>query len=86
MTTDEGDPMPSPKPPRQRKKPTPDEMPSSATIRFLNPDVQQRLYQAAAERDLSVNYLVNCAVSEFLDRLIPLSEFRLTYPVPPHEG
>jgi hypothetical protein len=71
------------KTPGVRRKPEEMELPSSATIRFIDVDVQRRLYAAAAERDLSVNYLVNCAVSEFLERLIPLSEFRLTYPVPP---
>ena len=38
----------------------------------------QRLKEAADERDLSVNYLVVKAVEEFLDRLIPAEEFRLT--------
>ena len=38
----------------------------------------RRLTQAAGERDVSINWLVNRAVVEFLDRLIPVEEFTLT--------
>jgi hypothetical protein len=48
-----------------------------AGIRFPN-DVHEALVAAAAERDLSVNFLVNAAVREFLARLIPPDELRLT--------
>jgi predicted HicB family RNase H-like nuclease len=41
-------------------------------------DLHERLRAAAEERDLSVNYLVVKAVEEFLDRLIPADELRLT--------
>jgi predicted HicB family RNase H-like nuclease len=52
--------------------------PRTATaIRFPEP-VHERLRFAAEERDLSVNFLVVKAVEEFLDRLIPAHELRLT--------
>ncbi len=44
----------------------------------LGPDLHARLHAAAAERDLSMNYLVTKAVEEFLERLIPPDELRLT--------
>lgn len=37
-----------------------------------------RLRAEAEDRDLSMNYLVTKAIEEFLDRLVPTSEFRLT--------
>lgn len=40
--------------------------------------LHQELQQAAADRDLSVNYLVTRAVAEFLGKLIPADELRLT--------
>lgn len=40
--------------------------------------VRDRLAEAAEERGLSVNFLVNRAVEQFLDRLLPVAEFRLT--------
>jgi hypothetical protein len=40
----------------------------------LSPELHARLAQAAEERDLSINYLVNRAVTEFLPRLIPVEE------------
>jgi predicted DNA-binding protein len=40
--------------------------------------LHDRLRGAAEDRDLSVNYLVNKAVEEFLERLIPAEELRLT--------
>lgn len=50
---------------------------TSTAIRF--PDhIHQRLIEAAAEWELSVNWLVNRAVADFLDRLIPANELRLT--------
>lgn len=56
-------------------------MPKSNTyltsIRFPA-DIHEQLTQAADERDLSVNYLVVRAVRDFLPRLIPADQFRLT--------
>lgn len=49
----------------------------NTAVRF-SPEVHNRLVEAAEERDLSVNYLINRAVEDFLDRLIPVSEFKLT--------
>jgi len=37
-----------------------------------------QLAQAAEERDLSVNYLVVRAIEDFLERLIPAEEMKLT--------
>ncbi len=51
----------------------------STSIR-LPVDLHQRLSVAAEERELSVNYLVNKAIADFLDRLIPADEIMLTRP------
>ena len=37
-----------------------------------------RLTEAAAEREISVNYLVVRAVEDYLDRLIPADQLKLT--------
>lgn len=57
-----------PKDPRKR---------SSTAVRFP-PELHTALTQAAADRDVSLNWLVNKAVEEFLDRLIPADEIRWT--------
>lgn len=44
----------------------------------LDPELHAALKQAAKERELSVNVLVNLAVKELLPRLIPIEELRLT--------
>lgn len=44
----------------------------------LPPDVHSSLQEAAEERGLSINWLVTRAVREFLDRLIPADEFKMT--------
>jgi predicted transcriptional regulator len=50
---------------------------TTTAIRF--PDsLHDRLKEAAEERDLSINFLVVKAVEDFLDRLVPADEFRLT--------
>lgn len=41
-------------------------------------ELHERLVQAASDRYLTVNYLVTAAVKEFLERLIPADEFKLT--------
>lgn len=41
-------------------------------------DLHDRTVAAAAERDLSVNWLITRAIEEFLDRLLPASEVELT--------
>lgn len=53
---------------------------TQTSIRF-RPGVHERLVIAAAERDVSVSWLVGKGVEEFLDRLIPVDELRLTRPV-----
>jgi predicted DNA-binding protein len=50
---------------------------TTTAIRFPD-ELHDRLKQAADERGLSINYVVTKAVEEFLDRLIPIEEFRLT--------
>lgn len=50
---------------------------TATAIRF-DPELLKRLHSAADERDLSVNYLVTKAVEEFLERLIPVEELKLT--------
>ena len=51
---------------------------TSATAVRFTPELHARLTTAATERDLSINWLVNRAVEEFLDHLIPVAELRLT--------
>lgn len=50
---------------------------TSTAIRFP-PDLHDALAEAAEERGLSVNFLVVAAVRDFLPRLIPADEWRLT--------
>ena len=52
---------------------------TTTAVRFPE-ELYEQLRQAADERDLSVNYLVVKAVEEFLERLIPADELRLTRP------
>jgi hypothetical protein len=40
--------------------------------------LHERLKEAADERDLSINFLVVKAVEDFLERMVPPEEFRLT--------
>lgn len=49
----------------------------TTAIRFPE-SLHQRLLEAATERDLSKNWLTVRAVEEFLDRLIPVDELKLT--------
>lgn len=44
----------------------------------LPTDLHERLMAAAAERDVSANFLVVKAVDHFLDRLLPVEEMRWT--------
>lgn len=46
-------------------------------IRFPD-DVDDKLVQAAQAHDLAVNWLVNKAVREFLERLLPPEEVKWT--------
>lgn len=50
---------------------------TTTAIRFP-PEMHTALAEAAAERDLSINHLVVSAVRDFLPRLIPADELRLT--------
>lgn len=50
---------------------------SATAIRFPA-ELHEQLRTAADERHLSINYLVVKAVEDFLDRLIPADELRLT--------
>jgi predicted transcriptional regulator len=44
----------------------------------LPEELHLRLRRAAEERDFSVNFMVVKALEEFLDRLIPADQLRLT--------
>lgn len=50
---------------------------TATAIRF-RPELHERLHVAAAERDVAINFLVNKAVEEFLDHLIPVEEMQWT--------
>jgi predicted HicB family RNase H-like nuclease len=50
---------------------------TTTAIRFP-PDVHERLREAAADRDLSINFLVVKAVEDYLPRLLPAEEIRWT--------
>lgn len=50
---------------------------TTTAIRFPEA-LHERLRTAAEERDLSINYMVTKAVEDFLTRLIPASELKLT--------
>jgi hypothetical protein len=50
---------------------------TTTAIRFPE-ELHEQLRIAAEERDLSINYLVVKAVEDFLPRLVPSEEFRLT--------
>lgn len=50
---------------------------SATAIRFPS-ELHDRLRQASEDYGLPINYLVNHAVSEFLDYLLPPSEIRFT--------
>ncbi len=44
----------------------------------LPPDLHERLRRAADERQVSVNYLIQKSLEDYLHRLIPISEIELT--------
>jgi predicted transcriptional regulator len=44
----------------------------------LSPELHNQLQKAAAERDVAVNFLVVKAIEDYLPRLLPVSELRLT--------
>lgn len=50
---------------------------TATAIRFP-PELHAALTKAAAERDVSVNWLVVKAVADFLPRLLPVEEMRWT--------
>ena len=52
----------------------------TATSIRLTPDTHARLTNAAKERDLSVNWMVQRAVDYYLDRLIPVDQITLVRP------
>ena len=62
----------------KRKPGRPSMGPRQSTVIRLKPELHEALTTTAAERDLSVNWLVNRAVDDFLSRLIPVEEMRLT--------
>jgi len=52
--------------------------PRNSTAIRLSPELHERLRVAADERDLSLNFLVNRACEQFMDRLIPVDEMQWT--------
>jgi predicted transcriptional regulator len=50
---------------------------SATAIRFPE-ELHGRLREAAEERHYSINFMVVMAVEEFLDRLIPVDQLKLT--------
>lgn len=50
---------------------------TTTAIRFPD-DLHEKLRVAAEERDRSINWVVVKAVEDFLDRLIPADELKLT--------
>jgi predicted HicB family RNase H-like nuclease len=50
---------------------------TATAIRFPE-QIHEQLRVSAEERGLSINYLVVKAVEDFLERLIPANELRLT--------
>ncbi len=50
---------------------------TTTAIRFPEP-LHEKLKSAAEERDLSINFLVIKACEDFVDRLLPPDEIRLT--------
>ena len=56
---------------------TKDNAKSATAIRFPE-NLHERLRLAAEERHYSINYLVVRAVEDFLERLIPADELKLT--------
>jgi predicted HicB family RNase H-like nuclease len=44
----------------------------------LPPDLHDRLRRAAEERQVSVNYLIQKSLEDYLQRLIPIDEIDLT--------
>lgn len=57
----------------------------TATAIRLPDELLEQLRRAADERDLSMNYLVVKALQDFLPRLIPVSELRLTRDAEPRK-
>lgn len=49
---------------------------TTTAVRFPD-ELHKRLRQAAAERDLSINFMVVRAVEDFLGRLLPPEEIKL---------
>jgi predicted transcriptional regulator len=52
--------------------------PRTATAVRFRPEVYEALAAAAAERDVSMNWLVNKAVEDYLPRLLPVDEIKWT--------
>ena len=52
--------------------------PRSATAVRFDPETYEQLRVAADERGVSMNWLVNRAVQDFLPRLVPAHDLKLT--------
>lgn len=64
--------------PAPKKRGRPSAGPRTSTAIRLTDELHERLRVAADERDLSMNWLVNRAVTYYLDRLIPVDELKIT--------
>ncbi len=60
-----------------KRAPQPSETRSATAIRFPE-ELHEQLRRAADERHFSINFLVVKAVEDFLSRLIPANELKLT--------
>lgn len=58
-----------------RKKPTEERV--TTAVRFPK-SLHARLHEEAEDRELSANFLIVKAVEDYLGRLIPSDEFKLT--------
>lgn len=66
-------PQPASDTPRKPGRPREHADRTTTAIRFA-PELHAELERAAIERDVSMNFLVNKAVAEFVKRLIPVDE------------
>ena len=49
----------------------------------ISPELHERLVVAANERSIGIGFLAERAIADYLDRLIPVDELRLTRDAPP---
>jgi predicted HicB family RNase H-like nuclease len=62
---------------KHRAQPSPRDGRTNTAIRF-KPEVYAALAKAAEEREVSMNWIVNRAVVDYIDRLLPPEEVKWT--------